>query len=510
VPTDKLSKIAEIPGSRNMRPTSPNILELHRLYNAYELTKLSNVGPNTHVYLGTAKDGESAGKKNAKQQVKQDKCNWTISLHVLMMQVLFLRSFSLHSDSATPGGASRLLEMALEELERSTLDPRVSDTTPSKVFLHVLPTIGHSVGDTIKQYKALMQGLIARYATRLLKLRVDEIEIKVRVHDDSGRNVDANKDTGVPLRLVASSAAGGWLSLEAYAEEVDPVTGHSNLFHHLSLDSEASRADLDADAVAGAGVPGGSKAAFSVGAGVAVGGGVVRETANKLLNLKRLTARKVGSTYAPDFLALLEISLVNEWAAYRESKLHGSPGKVSDNVNAVLDTPPNMFQAQELVLGADGELHKEKRLVGANRIGMLAWSITMKTPTYPQGRDIIVIANDVTVQSGSFGVEEDQFFYKASEYARTRGLPRIYVACNSGARIGLVENLKPKFKIAWKDESNPVLGFEYLYLSEEDYNALPSGTVNAHKKQVVVNSKAETRYVLDAIIGQVVFLVLIH
>jgi hypothetical protein len=112
VPTDKLSKIAEIPGSRNMRPTSPNILELHRLYNAYELTKLSNVGPNTHVYLGTAKDGESAGKKNAKQQVKQDKCNWTISLHVLMMQVLFLRSFSLHSDSATP---RRSLEIARDD-----------------------------------------------------------------------------------------------------------------------------------------------------------------------------------------------------------------------------------------------------------------------------------------------------------------------------------------------------------------------------------------------------------
>jgi hypothetical protein len=28
-----------------------------------------------------------------------------------------------------------------------------------------------------------------------------------------------------------------------------------------------------------------------------------------------------------------------------------------------------------------------------------------------------------------------------------RGLPRIYVSCNSGARVGLVEELKPLFKV---------------------------------------------------------------
>lgn len=34
---------------------------------------------------------------------------------------------------------------------------------------------------------------------------------------------------------------------------------------------------------------------------------------------------------------------------------------------------------------------------------------------------VIMIANDVTVQSGSFGVLEDDFFFKASVYARERG-----------------------------------------------------------------------------------------
>ena len=41
---------------------------------------------------------------------------------------------------------------------------------------------------------------------------------------------------------------------------------------------------------------------------------------------------------------------------------------------------------------------------------MIAWHASMKTPEYPQGRELVIIANDVTFQSGSFGVKEDDFF----------------------------------------------------------------------------------------------------
>ncbi len=57
--------------------------------------------------------------------------------------------------------------------------------------------------------------------------------------------------------------------------------------------------------------------------------------------------------------------------------------------------------------------------------------------------------------TGSFGVAEDQFFKKASEYARHHGFPRVYIACNSGARVGLVEELLPKLRIHWKDVEDP-------------------------------------------------------
>ena len=184
-----------------------------------------------------------------------------------------------------------------------------------------------------------------------------------------------------------------------------------------------------------------------------------------------------------------KVALINTWQRHLEA-------------TKSLESPPGLlFSFDELVLNRNGDLVKEKRFPGMNKIGMLAWHTVLKTPAYPEGREMVLIANDVTVQSGSFGVQEDDFFYKASEYARLKGLPRVYIACNSGARIGLVDELKPKFKVLWKDESNPALGFEKLYLTEEDYKALAPGTVDA--TPVKDESTGETRYELDAIIGQI-------
>ena len=78
-------------------------------------------------------------------------------------------------------------------------------------------------------------------------------------------------------------------------------------------------------------------------------------------------------------------------------------------------------------------------------------------------------------------------------YARERKLPRVYISCNAGARIGLVDELKPKIKIKFIDEQNPSKGFEYLYLTDEDYKALPEGTVIAHK--------VDEGWALDDVIG---------
>ena len=47
------------------------------------------------------------------------------------------------------------------------------------------------------------------------------------------------------------------------------------------------------------------------------------------------------------------------------------------------------------------------------------------------------------------------FFQKASEFARKHRIPRIYLAANSGARIGLAEEIKHMFRVAWEDNNDP-------------------------------------------------------
>lgn len=81
----------------------------------------------------------------------------------------------------------------------------------------------------------------------------------------------------------------------------------------------------------------------------------------------------------------------------------------------------------------------------------------------------MLIANDITHKAGSFGTREDVVFKLASEFAREKRIPRLYVAANSGARIGLAEGIKKIFKVAFKDPSNPESGIEFLYVSKADY-----------------------------------------
>ena len=42
-----------------------------------------------------------------------------------------------------------------------------------------------------------------------------------------------------------------------------------------------------------------------------------------------------------------------------------------------------------------------------------------------------------------------------SELARKQDAPRVYIAANSGARIGLAQELLVLFKVAWVDPSAP-------------------------------------------------------
>lgn len=49
---------------------------------------------------------------------------------------------------------------------------------------------------------------------------------------------------------------------------------------------------------------------------------------------------------------------------------------------------------------------------------------------------------------------------------------QIYISVNSGARIGLAEEVKSLFRVAWEYPDEPDKGFKYLYLTTEDYHKI--------------------------------------
>lgn len=401
---------------RNMRPTFHHLLELGRVSENYSLERLPAVGKNVQVYVGTERTAKPARGGPP--------------------QVLFVRGISHSSGLVTVPGARRALVQGLDELERAQSNSKVKASS-SRIYMHSLPELDDvNVEDIPGMFSNIMDTLKSKLATRLLKLNVDEIEVKIRIASTN----DSGKKTIQSCRCVASSMEGEWLKSAVYIEKPDPVTGVTREF--CSVD----------------------------GSGTCV---LDPYQGSTILQTKRAIARRVGSTYAYDFLGLLEVGLIGEWDAYLKD-LEGSDVAVSG-------MPTGIFSSQELIEDEDGNLVTGSRTIGTNKIGMVAWLVNMKTPEYPEGRDVVFIANDVTVQSGSFGVDEDEMYLKASVYARNNGLPRVYIACNAGARIGLVDELKNQFQIKFYDEKSPAKGFEYLYLSDEDYNALPEGTVNAHK-----------------------------
>jgi acetyl-CoA carboxylase/biotin carboxylase 1 len=64
----------------------------------------------------------------------------------------------------------------------------------------------------------------------------------------------------------------------------------------------------------------------------------------------------------------------------------------------------------------------------------------------------------------------------ASEYAREKRIPRLFIAANSGARIGLADRVKKMYKVAFKDAEKPENGFNFLFVTKDDYSKLRSSS----------------------------------
>ncbi|KAH8725486.1 acetyl-CoA carboxylase [Phaeosphaeriaceae sp. PMI808] len=319
-------------------------------------------------------------------------------------------------------------------------------------FSHVFPLSPQEVEEAIG-------GFLERFGRRLWRLRVTGAEIRIIVTDPQ---------TGIPypLRVIITNTSGYVIQVEMYAERKSEKAGKW-LFQSIGSGSTTKLGSLHLQPVS---TPYPTKGA---------------------LQPKRYKAHLMGTQYVYDFPELFRQATENSWNA-----------AVSKHSYLRDKQPPkgDCIEYCELVLDENDTLAEVHRDPGFNTIGMVGWIVTVKTPEYPRGRRIIIIANDITYKIGSFGPQEDVFFHKCSELARKLGIPRIYLSANSGARIGLAEELIPHFSVAWKDSSKPEAGFDYLYLTPEKYEHFVDGKRNDVMCEKV-DADGETRYRITTVIG---------
>ncbi|KAI8812785.1 acetyl-CoA carboxylase [Cladochytrium replicatum] len=355
---------------------------------------------------------------------------------------------------------SRILSDIMDTME--IVSATHPNTDCNHIFINFIPTFDFDV-NSVEQ---ALKGFVERHGNRLFKLRITHAEV---------RFVIQNSLTGSakPLRFIISSVSGYVTKTEVY-QEVRDATGVQKF---ISLTNPLG--PLHNQPVTSPYSP------------------------KEAIQPKRYKAHLMGTTYIYDFPELFRRAVERVWMRYTKETSAQMPNFVCE--------------AKELVLDETGELRDVVRDPGINTCGMVAWDLKLLTPEYPEGRHLIVIANDITYQIGSFGPTEDLVFFQASKYARKHGYPRLYISANSGARIGLADEVAGLFKIAWIDEENPSKGFNYLYLTEDDYKLLISRKKSAKDAKTCESQKeipksvnvekvllkgGEVRYKLIDVIGR--------
>ncbi|EGW10621.1 Acetyl-CoA carboxylase 2 [Cricetulus griseus] len=324
----------------------------------------------------------------------------------------FIRAIIRHSDLITKEASFEYLQNEGERLLLEAMDElevAFNNTSVRTDCNHIfLNFVPTVIMDPLKIEESV-RAMVMRYGSRLWKLRVLQAEVKINIRETT-------TGSAIPIRLFITNESGYYLDISVYKEVTDSRSG--NIMFQSFGNKQGSLH------------------------GMLINTPYVTKD---LLQAKRFQAQSLGTTYVYDFPEM-----------FRQAKKY----------------PKDILTYTELVLDSQGQLVEMNRLPGGNEVGMVAFKMRFKTPEYPEGRDVIVISNDITFQIGSFGIEEDFLYLRASEMARTEGIPQIFLAANSGARMGLAEEIKQIFQVAWVDPDDPHKGFRYLYLTPQDYTQI--------------------------------------
>jgi acetyl-CoA carboxylase/biotin carboxylase 1 len=399
-------------------------LEMLRLTKNFSVSYLgAHLSPSGQVYLYKATPKASALLHDKKANKAP---------RIFARAVSFIGEFSA-------GTFEQLLVEAFNAVDSIKTSDQGGD---NHLFMNVVSESQSSVIDPVL-VEQVVSSILKRYSERTARLGIAEVEAKTvcRLAEDAHP---------ISLRLVASNPTGFVQVVNTYIEAVNE-SGSKRVFKsiggtkaNMACSGDSSWEDLDVN---------------------------TPYPLTRPFDAQRKAALRSSETlYCYDLPALFEAAIEKQWA---DATGKGSqPAMVMFTTELVVRKKSGGTWTIEDYAKGKLELVEAQRKAGKNDVGMVAWLMTLKTVEYPNGRQVVLIANDITHKAGSFGTREDVVFKLASEFARARRIPRLYIAANSGARIGLAEGIKKVFKVAFKDPSSPESGVDFLYVSKSEYERL--------------------------------------
>ncbi|KAG7354603.1 biotin carboxylase [Nitzschia inconspicua] len=443
---------------RSIDPSHAIHLDLGRVAVNFTVRSLAaRHTPTSHIHLYEATPRSSALAKDKKANENPR---------------IFVRALSFSLDFSS-SSFERILVDALNSLDLCS-ENRKAD---NHLFVNLVSDFEKVVLDPVVVEQVVVD-ILKRHGERVSNLGIVEVETKILC-------ALSRDSLPISLRLVASNPTGYVHVMNTYVEAAED-NGSDRVFKLI----------------------GGTKASLA-GAGDSSWEGLNVNTPYPLTrpfdHQRGAALRSSDTLYCYDLPALFEAAVEEEWVnAAKNGGVRGGnrPLMVMYTTELVVknanSADPDEWTIQDYLNG-DLELVHITRGAGANDVGMVAWLMELRTVEYPQGRQVVLIANDITYKAGSFGTREDVVFKLASELARKMRIPRLFVAANSGARIGLADSVKSAFKVAFKNPAKPENGFNFIYVTKDDYNRL-----NTDKQRVqaeLASYQGEDVYRVTDIIG---------
>ena len=491
---------------RNLLTMTAHRLELHRLQN-YNLEPCPSPSRAVHIYYASPRGNPKPSPLECR---------------------VFVRTYVSPGDlgvkpwtEMSEPEASRMLLNIISTLEMARSDKRLGQTVFNHIFINII-----EMTFAVQSMLHMFQRVAAAHAFKLLTLGVREIELRFKANTPDGflsfrvRGINPTLYAPVVQCCVEALENGKPVLKPAkYVEDIDLLLPVRATFSQSQCDSLDTIGELDTP-LNDVGSPHNGHPTrqrlrlehlkkllptrrhepFTLKHGPLPEEGL-DFTADayqpvSARQLKRLVAQGNGTVFVHDWMVLFEVCLRGRWKEFCRKR------KVSSSM-----APDDPMRFTELSLRVDS--NGEAKLVdgvprGPAICGMVAWRCVLQTPSFynattgeAQSRTIIVVANDITYQSGSFSVAEDNVFKAASCLARELGVPFIYISANSGARLGLCNEVKKLFRVSLSENDS----FHYIYLTPEDYETLQKCKVRVNCQKIVDEATKETRYQILDVIG---------